>query len=527
MCVGCGTEVTSSSRNSSVGMIAGAEAVDPAQSKTKSKKARFVDPTDKSQNTGFLCHRCQALQSNNIWKAYDALRDVSPAVFNDQLRHIVARRKFGLCVLVVDATDPEHTAVKNLRRAIGSTPTILVFNKIDLVPRMSPRDQRLLVRKIEQKSTRFIGYEAVSAETGAGLVALAQRILEDLGGKDVFVVGAANVGKSSLVKRLSVLIAESVRLKGPNKAAMKRRQMTKDLKVTGSNLPGTTLQAVRVPCFPSRGHALWDTPGIINLRALQYHIFPAHLMEPLTHPSAIQIPTHDNGLVHALRSGQSLLIEAPWMDQENDGDGEGQNRSDEPSQPCVLARVDIVDVYRTVHTQAFVHPSLRIRVVPTKDAPSNATIPPSHIERVKKHIRKATGQHETGLADAYSLPLKPHTYKERPDGEIVPGEGEYAPGPGKYAMDISFASLGWISFLDEKQYSVIPHCVQGSVFSMRPALYPVTLAKWLDEHGSPEHFPDELDDNNMLSIRRAADEGRHSSNRQKRENVAEYDEWYD
>ena len=26
---------------------------------------------------------------------------------------------------------------------------------------------------------------------------------------------------------------------------------------------GTTLQAIRVPCFSSHRHALWDTPGIL------------------------------------------------------------------------------------------------------------------------------------------------------------------------------------------------------------------------------------------------------------------------
>ena len=43
-------------------------------------------------------------------------------------------------------------------------------------------------------------------------------------------------------------------------------------------------------------------------------------------------------------------------------------------------------------------------------------------------------------------------------------------------MDISFASLGWISFAREQSFTLIPWCVQGSVFSKRKALYPFNLS---------------------------------------------------
>jgi ribosome biogenesis GTPase A len=194
--------------------------------------------------------------------------------------------------MVVDATDPEHSAIKRLRECIGKkTPVWIAINKIDLVPRMSPGDTRKLRMRIENISEKkCIKCFPVSAKTGAGVFELAEAMLANLRGQDVFVVGSANVGKSSLVQRMTLTIAQgNLRFKGRQGA--KRRDMLKDIVVTGSHLPGTTLQAVRVPCFPSVKHALWDTPGIINKKALQYSLFPAHLMEPLARPEPVPVPT--------------------------------------------------------------------------------------------------------------------------------------------------------------------------------------------------------------------------------------------
>jgi GTP-binding protein EngB required for normal cell division len=466
MCVGCGTEVRA---GISEGMVAGAEAVDIGQNKKMAKNARYINTTDANLGT-FLCHRCASLQSGDIWSAYDALRDVSPQVFKEQLKHIVSRRKFGFCILVVDATDPEHTAVRNLRQCVGSTPVLLVLNKIDLLPRMTDGDRFALQSKIQQTGLQFVNSFAVSATTGEGLDELARNICENLDGSDVFVVGAANVGKSSFVRKLATLLSKEEYLKGGKRAAKRRRDSVEKLKVTGSNLPGTTLQAVRIPCFPSDQHALWDTPGIINGRALQYGIFPSHLMEPLTRPGSIAVPTHENGLDILMSPGQSMLIEADWM-----------HEADDDEEQCVLGRLDFVDAVSQVRAQAYLHPSLRIRIVPTAEAPAHATIPSSHIEIVNHRIRKATGNNETGLRNSYSYPLMPYIAPERPTGELSPGKQEYHAKAGRYYMDISFASLGWISLSDTAQFSTIPHCVKDSIFSKRRALYPTHLKEWLED----------------------------------------------
>jgi hypothetical protein len=153
-----------------------------------------------------------------------------------------------------------------------------------------------------------------------------------------------------------------------------------------------------------------------------------------------------------------------------------------------------------------------------------ATIPQAHIDRVKKLICQATGHHETGLSNTYSFPLKSWNKNE----EMVTGENEKE--NGRYRMDIVFASLGWISFTDTGKYAVVPRCVQGSVFSKRLALYPINLTRWLEEHDTPEHIPDELSEDTLRELRNAANEGRHVVNRKEKRHKddEEYneDEWY-
>ena len=154
LCLGCGVEMVSSSSSSSSGvsssnnskkMMMTAGELDAISSdyghgqqrtKKQEKKARYADVLDKETTPqGNLCQRCVALQSGNVMDAYDALKDVDASVFMNQLSHVVQRRKFGICLVVVDATDPEFSSVRKLRDAIKSTSAILVINKMDLLPR--------------------------------------------------------------------------------------------------------------------------------------------------------------------------------------------------------------------------------------------------------------------------------------------------------------------------------------------------------------------------------------------------------
>lgn len=496
LCVGCGTQVVAGSYSPQGPLFAtGEQAVSAANmTKKQAKMARYADLSETTSN--FLCDRCKALKSNNIWAAYDAIKDVDPKVFSDQLKHIVRRRKFGMCIVVADATDPEHSAPKALRNTIGSLPAILVLSKCDLLPRMNSRDIKYLSGKVANIiGTRFMQTFAVSAHSGAGIFQLSEYLLNNLFGRDVFCVGTANVGKSTLVQRLASTITPSIYLKGKGRKVHSRKEFSQNLPVTTSHLPGTTLQAVRIPCFASTRHAIWDTPGIISRKAVQYNLFPPHLMEPLAR--ALPIPLV-KGL--SIRPGQSILIEAAWMDpkkddevdegtdyvEHRDGDAVGgetpQDALPPIGQTCVLGRIDFIlderDQRRGIFVRPFLHPALRMRVVPTRQAPDTATIPKQYVERIQTRLQKSRNGKPVIFSDDVitSRKLAAYTSPKNPEGYLVPTDKETDGDSGMIYMDVCFASLGWISMMRGCPFRLIPRCVEGSVFSKRSTLYPLNLS---------------------------------------------------
>lgn len=458
LCTGCGVAVKTtsagergSSRNRSTKNLVLARTARGNKNDIGRRPERFVDVADPENDDGntFLCQRCHDLNSGNIYKAYDALRDVDPSVFVKQLRYIVGRRAWGVCVAVVDATDPEHSAPKVLRKAVGKTPTILVLTKIDLLPRydnfIEGRIKQQILRILGGNKNSFFATFGVSAKSGEGLPKLADYLALKHQGRDIFVVGTANVGKSTLVQRLtpSIVAASHRKRQKEDEAEGRLERVQKSLRVTASHLPGTTLQAVRIPCFASSEHALWDTPGLINAKAVQYNLFPSHLMEPLTQPQPIR-----EGFSGFVAEGESILVEATWL--------EG----------FVLARMDILHANK-VFARTFLHGSLRISVVPTEEAPSRATIPTWYAEQV-------FGDTAGGRKD-YSRTLAAYTTDKNPQGIFRPRE-DFRSAKGGFIFDVVFPSLGWIN-LSTPQNALtedcvfVPHVVDGSIFSMRPALY--------------------------------------------------------
>jgi len=520
LCSGCGTAVLAGGDNRSGDVVftTGGNAVAPSLTKNQTKKTRYFSFGDQKaipgvrQDSNFLCSRCKALQSNDIWKAYDAIRDVDAKVFAEQIKHIVARRRFGMCIVVADATDPEHSAPKNLRQAIGKTPAILVLSKADLMPRLQTKEVKQLHSRIQNiAGTRFIDAFRVSGATGAGIFELAEYLLHHLHGRDVFVVGAANVGKSTLVQGLARVIAPNIFLKGRSSAMKRKKSIENDLNVTSSHLPGTTLQAVRVPCFSSTKHALWDTPGLIQKKAIQYSLFPPHLMEPLARPE--RIPLAESIRV---RAGYSVLIEAAWMDayeseneeeddsgdehdskeDSNDSDGDYESKGtgkgatkqirpnhheedDSNRYGCVLGRLDIVDIpaggdHRTpaLLLRPYLHPSLRMRVVPTSQAPDHATIPKHFVHLIQSRMRRSFEKDGTTTSLPLTLFKTPHS----PEGHVHPTSKERHTDQQRVFMDMSFASLGWLSLQSfVPDFTIKPWVVEGSVWSKRRALYPMNL----------------------------------------------------
>jgi nitric-oxide synthase, plant len=80
-------------------------------------------------------------------------------------------------------------------------------------------------------------------------------ILTQRAGRDVFIVGAANVGKSAFVRRMLKEMSNMSSRHFDMMASNASKQMP-----TESAMPGTTLGRVELAAFTSGGQ-LFDTPG--------------------------------------------------------------------------------------------------------------------------------------------------------------------------------------------------------------------------------------------------------------------------
>ena len=185
--------------------------------------------------------------------------------------------------------------------------------------------------------------------------------------------------------------------------------------------------------------------------------------------------------------------------------------------PCVLGRIDLLNVENgdSVYAQAFLHPSLRIRIVPTDEAPDHATVPSHYLATVRRRMEEASGKHgavATKLKQNYSIPLKAFL-ANKANGEVVPGDKEYNEAYDSYYMDIVFASLGWIAISHRGKFTVVPHCVEGSVYSKRPSIYPTNIAMRIQNNEVYEEvgtFADLSEEEAMERLRTAARQGRHA-----------------
>ena len=168
--------------------------------------------------------------------------------------------------------------LKNLKAIAGSNPIVIAANKIDLFPKdvsnvritnwihnevkticglKSPKEvdnesytsgvSRKSDKSLEDGVLRRANIHLVSCQSGFGMDKLMESLFtmaKDNGNK-VYVMGAANVGKSSFINRLLDLKQKN------NKRSVPQ--------ATVSNLPGTTLDFLKIK-LPN-GITMIDTPG--------------------------------------------------------------------------------------------------------------------------------------------------------------------------------------------------------------------------------------------------------------------------
>jgi len=165
----------------------------------------------------------------------------------------------AVVLLVVDVVDFDGSfpvdAVDVLAPYVAdeTVDALLVANKVDLLPTQCTRAR---ITSFAQRRARAFGLKRasgvhlVSAHTGMGVNILSEQLEQLLDeGKEVWVVGAQNAGKSSLINRLSKKYGGP----GPDEGGP-----------LASHVPGTTLGVVRLQDLLPNGSDVYDTPGLLQ-----------------------------------------------------------------------------------------------------------------------------------------------------------------------------------------------------------------------------------------------------------------------
>jgi len=205
-------------------------------------------PASSLEREDILCKRCFRL------KHYNEVQDV-PITDDDFLQMVGSiRESNGLVVHVIDIFDVSGTMIKSLPRITGDNPILLVGNKMDLLPKSTNKNKLIMWLRQEAKAAGIKVKDVflISSEKGEGLEELSSGIEKYRNGKNVYIVGTTNVGKSTFINQL-----------------IKQTSGFSDV-ITTSYFPGTTLGFIEIPLDDDS--VLVDTPGIINKQQIVHYI---------------------------------------------------------------------------------------------------------------------------------------------------------------------------------------------------------------------------------------------------------------
>jgi hypothetical protein len=186
----------------------------------------------------------------------------------------IRKKPNAVVILCLDAVNVNGSLLRSIRNYVGGNPILLAVTRCDLLPDYvwethSPEELKKIYRERAAEIMPAAVYlcseaKGLMREIG-GIKELAMDLWDHLNGRDPYVIGVANIGKSTLT---DILISGFINKGEQNRhfndrLGRKRVEKLREARITKSALPGTTLQNVRVPCFEDHNQALWDTPGLL------------------------------------------------------------------------------------------------------------------------------------------------------------------------------------------------------------------------------------------------------------------------
>lgn len=351
-----------------------------------------------------LCGRCHLLSHGHMITAvggnggYSGGKQfVSAEELREKLSHL--RHEKALVVKLVDIIDFNGSFLARVRDLAGANPIILVVTKVDLLPKGTDFNciGDWVVEATMKKKLNVLSVHLTSSKSLVGIAGVVSEIQKEKKGRDVYILGSANVGKSAFINALLKMMS----YKDPV-AAMARKY-----KPIQSAVPGTTVGPIQIDAFI--GGKLYDTPGV-----------------HLHHRQAAVVQSEDLPLL-APRSrlrGQSFTSSQVPLDDLVADRIESNGLNGFSIFWGGLVQIDILKVCPETCLTFFGPKALKIHIVPTKKADEFyrrevgvLLTPPTGKQRANKWI---------GLETQRQLQIK-FEDAERP------------------ACDVAISGLGWIS----------------------------------------------------------------------------------
>lgn len=220
-CIGCGAQLQSETENKA-GFVPSSVLSKPAE-----------------ELTDIYCKRCFRLRHYNEVSDVELTDDDFLTMLNE------ISSKNALVVNVIDVFDFNGSLITGMQRFAGKNPLIIVGNKTDLLPKAigEGRIRQWMTERVEEVGLRPLEVILTSALNKDSVRALMDKIEKVRKGRDVYIVGSTNVGKSTIINQIINIATDSPDV------------------ITTSYFPGTTLGSIEIPL--DDGQAIIDTPGII------------------------------------------------------------------------------------------------------------------------------------------------------------------------------------------------------------------------------------------------------------------------
>lgn len=246
------------------------------------------------------CKRCfDIIHYNSFYKPLDDNK-----IFFDKMQMIKKKYPHEIICLMLDATDLLGSFSSDIIKAIDNMKTIILINKIDLLPKSIKiaHFEEVVREKAIKQNINVFACIGISALTKTNVLDVLKKIdklrynkyTKKLYFNNAFVVGVASVGKSTFINSVKEILNINT------------------LPITTSDQFQTTLDIIKVEL--GNKFFIVDTPGVVNTKSFK-HYLKYDSVKKITPKKFLKVKTFQ------LNCGQTLflggLVRLDFLEGEN------------------------------------------------------------------------------------------------------------------------------------------------------------------------------------------------------------------